>query len=226
VEIRACRDAEVEYKATLRERSRLAADLHDTLEQDLTATALQLEAARAFRSTSAEATAQHTELAYDLLDRSRDDLRRSVWALRTGILEGRTFAEALRELASRTERLYNIPCACTIQDDGIRVPEFEANHLLLFVQEAIANALKHAHSHRLTIAIATARQQIMVAVTDDGSGFDTANAVGPQQGHFGLLGMKERINALGGNLAIESTLGQGTRVVASVSLVRPSQNGT
>jgi signal transduction histidine kinase len=225
VEIRARRDSEVEFKATTRERNRLAADLHDTLEQDLTATALQLEAARAFRNSSAEATAKHTELAYELLDRSRDDLRRSVWALRTGILEGRTFAEALRELANRTERLYNIPCECIIQDDGTRIPEFEANHLLLFVQEALANALKHANPSHLTIAILNEYKRILVSVTDDGSGFDVVNAAGPIQGHFGLLGMKERLNALGGTLVIRSNLGQGTCVEANVSLIRPLQTG-
>jgi signal transduction histidine kinase len=214
-EVRARRDAEVEFKATIQERNRLAADLHDTIEQDLTATAFQLEAARALRHNSPAAAIQRTDLAYELLDRSRDGLRRSVWALRTGILEGRTFAEALRHLASRIERIYNIPCESSIQDDGSRVPEFEANHFLLFAQEAVANALKHANPQRLTIAAIIDRQRIIISVSDDGSGFDTENAPGPKQGHFGLMGMKERLNALGGTLAIHSNPGQGTSVEAS-----------
>jgi signal transduction histidine kinase len=214
-EIRARHDAEVEFKATIQERNRLAADLHDTIEQDLTATAFQLEAARALRHNSPGAATQHTDLAYELLDRSRDELRRSVWALRTGILEGRTFAEALRHLASRIERIYNIPCECSVQDDGSRVPEFEANHFLLFAQEALANALKHASPHHLTVAAILDLQRITITVSDDGSGFDTAKAPGPQQGHFGLMGMKERLNALGGTLVIHSHPGQGTSVEAN-----------
>jgi signal transduction histidine kinase len=214
-EIRARRDAEVEFKATIQERNRLAADLHDTIEQDLTATAFQLEAARALRHNSPAAAIQRTDLAYELLDRSRDGLRRSVWALRAGILEGRTFAEALRHLASRIERIYNIPCESSIQEDGSRVPEFEANHFLLFAQEALANALKHASPRRLTIAAIIDRERITISVSDDGSGFDTENAPGPKQGHFGLMGMRERLNALGGTLVIHSTPGQGTSVEAS-----------
>jgi signal transduction histidine kinase len=214
-EIRARRDADVEFKATLQERNRLAADLHDTIEQDLTATAFQLEAARALRVNSPEAAIQRTDLAYELLDRSRDGLRRSVWALRTGILEGRTFAEALRHLASRIERTYSVPCECSIQDDGSRVPEFEANQFLLFAQEALANALQHASPQHLTIAAIIDRQRISITVSDDGLGFDTEKAPGPQQGHFGLLGMRERLNALSGTLVIHSTPGRGTSVEAS-----------
>ena len=97
----------------------------------------------------------------------------------------------------------------------MRVPEFEANHFLLFAQEALANALKHASPHRLTIAALIDRQQITITVSDDGSGFDTENVPGPQQGHFGLMGMKERLNALGGALVIHSHPGQGTSVEAS-----------
>jgi len=215
-EIRARRDAEVEFKATIQERNRLAADLHDTIEQDLTATAFQMEAARALRSNSPEAATQHTELAYELLDRSRDGLRRSVWALRTGILEGRTFAEALRHLASRIERIHNIPCECSIQEDGSRVPEFEANHFLLFAQEALANALKHANPQRLSIAALINRERITITVSDDGSGFEAESAPGPQQGHFGLMGMKERLNAVGGTLVIRSKPSQGTSVEATI----------
>jgi signal transduction histidine kinase len=108
-----------------------------------------------------------------------------------------------------------VPCECSIQDDGSRVPDFEANQFLLFAQEALANALKHANPRHLTIAAIIDRQRVTITVSDDGSGFDTKNAPGPQQGHFGLLGMKERLNALSGTLVIQSTPGQGTSVEAS-----------
>jgi signal transduction histidine kinase len=214
-EVRARRDAEVEFKAVIQERNRLAADLHDTIEQDLTATAFQLEAARALRSNSPEAAIKRTDLAYELLDRSRDGLRRSVWAMRTGILEGRTFVEALRHLANRIEQTYSVPCECKIEDDGFRVPEFEANQFLLFAQEALANALKHASPQKLGISAIIDNQRISITVSDDGSGFDTEKAPGPQQGHFGIMGMKERLGALSGTLIIDSVPGRGTSVQAT-----------
>jgi signal transduction histidine kinase len=211
-------EAAVEFKATLRERNRLAADLHDTLEQGLTAVALQLEAARVLRAKDAAEAQKRTDLADELLDRSRDDLRRSVWSLRAGILEGRTFADALRELTSRTERTYGVACTCQFATDGTRVPEFEANHLLLLAQEAINNALKHANPKTISITGRIEPRKITMTVADDGSGFDPARAPGLKEGHFGLLGMKERLHALGGALDIQSAPGAGTRIEVNIPL--------
>ena len=212
------REAAVEFKATLRERNRLAADLHDTLEQGLTAVALQLETARVVREEQPAEAVKRTEFAYELLDRSRDDLRRSVWSMRVGVLEGRAFEDALLELTSRTERTYGVACSCQVDTDGTRVPEFEANHLLLVAQEGITNALKHANPKVIAIIGKIESRKVTLTVADDGTGFDPKQAPGPKAGHFGLLGMRERLHALDGTLAIHSAPGRGTRVEVTVPL--------
>jgi len=212
------RDAEVEFKATIRERNRLAADIHDTLQQDLTAMAFQMEAAKVLREPKPAEADKHAQLAYELLDRSREDLRRAVWSLRTGVLEGKSFEEALNELAERTERAYGVACMCNTTNPGVRVREFEANHLLLLAQEALTNALKHASPSTITIEAKVDSKNIRLSVTDDGRGFDPIKAPGPQDGHFGLLGMKERIHALNGSLSIESAPSQGACVKVTIPL--------
>jgi signal transduction histidine kinase len=217
-EQRAKHDAAVEFKATLRERNRLAADLHDTLEQGLTAVALQLETARVLRVDQPAEAVKRTEFAYELLDRSRDDLRRSVWSLRVGILEGRAFEDALQELTSRTERTYGVACSSRLDTDSTRVPEFEASHLLLVAQEAVTNALKHASPKAITITGQIEFRKVTLVIIDDGCGFDPEHAPGPKEGHFGLLGMKERLHAMSGALHVTSATGQGTRVEVSIPL--------
>ena len=217
-EQQAKRDAEVEFKATIRERNRLAADIHDTLQQDLTAMAFQMEAAKVLREPKPAEADKHAQLAYELLDRSREDLRRAVWSLRTGVLEGKSFEEALKELAGRTERAHGIACTCRTENTGVRVREFEANHLLLLAQEALTNALKHASPSAISIEAKIDSENIHLNVIDDGIGFDPVKAPGPQDGHFGLLGMRERVHALNGILSIQSAPHEGTRIEVTIPL--------
>jgi signal transduction histidine kinase len=212
------RDAEVEFKATIRERNRLAADIHDTLQQDLTAMAFQMEAAKVLREPKPAEADKHAQLAYELLDRSREDLRRAVWSLRTGVLEGKSLEDALKELAARTERAHGVACTCRTENTGVRVREFEANHLLLLTQESLTNALKHASPSAISIEAKIDSEHIRVTVKDDGIGFDPELAPGPRDGHFGLLGMRERVHTLIGHLAIQSAPHQGTCIEVTIPL--------
>jgi signal transduction histidine kinase len=98
------------------------------------------------------------------------------------------------------------------------VPTFVAGNMLLVAQEAIHNALHHARCSTIeaTVAFDEPRGGIELRIHDDGIGFEPGTQVGPTQGHFGLQGMRERIERLGGTLAISSHPGGGTTVRASV----------
>lgn len=104
--------------------------------------------------------------------------------------------------------------------DLTHVPDFVAGNLLLVAQEALHNALKHGHPRTVTLEarLAEKPQWIALAVRDDGRGFTVGAQVGAAQGHFGLTGMRERIERLNGTLRIESALGQGTTVHFEVPL--------
>ncbi len=210
------RNAAVEFDATLRERKRLAADLHDTLEQALTGLALQLEAVVLFRNDEPERSTRHLHLARQFLARSREDVRRSVWNLRAQGLEGRTLVEALHEMVGSLTEGQPVECACEVEGQPIPLPDFIAGNLLLLAQESVTNALKHAEPGTIRVKVTFSPEKIILAVEDDGIGFDPARAPGLQEGHFGMQGMRERVKRLDGTIAIQSTPGKGTQIVAEV----------
>jgi signal transduction histidine kinase len=215
-EIGARRNAAVEFDATLRERKRLAADLHDTLEQALMGLALQLEAVDLFHQNEPDRSTHHLHLARQFLARSREDVRRSVWNLRAQGLEGRTLLEALQSMVSRLTAGQAVQTCCEHEGEPVPLPDFIAGNLLLLAQEAMTNALKHADPKTILVKVGFGKEEIAISIVDDGEGFDVATAPGLQEGHFGLQGMRERVKRLGGRLEIESTPGGGTRITAHV----------
>lgn len=216
-EMSARREAAVEFESTLRERNRLAADLHDTTEQSLTGLAFQLEASEALHTRAPDRSQQHLALARQLLGRSREDLRRSIWNLRANPLEKNTLTEALREVAA--DRSAGLAVRIMVKCEGTPrpLPDFVAGNLLLLAQEGITNALKHARPAEIELQLGFSADSVVLIIRDDGIGFDLATADGPKDGHFGLQGMRERVKRLGGHLQIESTPGHGTTITAKVT---------
>lgn len=217
-EIRARRDAAVEFESALRERNRLAADLHDTMEQSLTGLAFQMEASQALRTTTPERSFHHLSLAQNLLARSREDLRRSIWNLRANPLERQTLVQALREVAA--SRSLDRPVRIDVESAGPEreLPDFVAGNMLLLAQEAVTNAFKHAEPSRLVIRLEFLPGKVALSVQDNGKGFEPAQAAGPTSGHFGLQGMKERTKRLGGTLTVTSRPGEGTTILATIAV--------
>ena len=212
VEMTARKESELQFRAVLTERTRLAQELHDTLEQTMTGIALQLDMVANLFGKIPNSASQHLKLARDLMRRSQVDLRRSVWGLR-----------------SRTEEQFNLTNALTTsgreitRDTGIRLEvktEGEANplsevaeeNLLRIGQEAVTNVVKHSGAVQVKIELHFGPRKIVLQIRDDGKGFDPEACAGPKDGHFGLLGIRERTERLGGQVRITSTPGTGTCV--------------
>jgi len=217
-EMRLRRDAAIEYEASLRERNRLAANLHDTLLQTLGGIDYQLGACRAAVPPAAGAGGGHLDVAGRMVEHAMRELRGSVWALRTVPLAGHSLAESLESLAAQSALGRSERISIAVAGTPFHVPNFVAGNLLLVAQEAIRNALHHAncrHVH-VTVRFDAAAATIEIEVQDDGRGFDPAREPGPDRGHFGLQGMRERVERLGGTLAITSDAESGTLVRARV----------
>ena len=152
-EMSARRDAAVEFQATLRERNRLAANLHDTLLQTMGGIGFQIGAC-AREMTALNPDSKPVALltvARRMLDHSVKELRSSVWALRSHPLQGKSLPEALREFAERACEGREVAIELRATGDLSTVPDFVAGNLLLAAQEAVHNALKtrrpsHAHA--------------------------------------------------------------------------------
>ncbi len=221
-EMHARRDASIEFQATLRERTRLATNLHDTLLQTISGLGFQIEACEAevIAPLENEKGPGHLEVARRMVDHAATELRNSVWALRSLPLNGMELPEALGAIARRLGAGHSAVIEVRADGDLTRVPDFIAGNLLLFVQEAVHNSLKHGHPRQVKIEtrLLDSPDRISLEVRDDGSGFTPGSQAGVVQGHFGLQGMRERIERLDGTLSIRSAPGQGTTLLAEVPL--------
>ena len=214
--------ARAESELRVDERTRLAAELHDHLAQNLTAISYQIAAAERSSKVAPESSAHHLETAARMLGSCRTELRRCLWDLRNDALDEPYFAQAIRKsvepVAGEAEVAveFNIPRS--------RISDSTAHAMLSIIRELSANAANHGHARTIRIAGELARGVLDFSVSDDGCGFDVAVAPGLDDGHFGLDGVRERVCRHGGKLSIESTPGRGTRVAITLHL--PSNEGT
>lgn len=197
------------------ERNRLAREIHDTLAQGLTATALQLESADALLDTGHERAREPLRRALSLTQTSLEEARRSVLDLRAAPLEGRPLSEALRVLVERWEEEYGIPARLKVVNGSRPLPPRVESALYRICQEALTNVGRHAGADRVTVRLVATPQEVRLDVEDDGAGFDPS---GIPPGRHGLLGMRERAAMLGGAFEVESAPGEGTRIGAIVPL--------
>jgi signal transduction histidine kinase len=204
---------QAEFVAVNAERTRLARELHDSVEQALAGAAWQFEAVSRTLTSTPEKAAALLDRAVTLLRRAQDEVRRTVWGLRALALERNDLPEALRE------NLVLLTDGSGIHGDliveGPRRPLSAAieTGVLRLAQEAIANALKHAAPQHLLVRLDYAADSIALRVQDDGRGFRVP-ATNGLNGHFGLRDLHERVAALGGTLTLESEPGIGTTITA------------
>jgi signal transduction histidine kinase len=195
------------------ERTRLAAELHDGPIQRLTAVGYQLEEAELL--LEADGGRHAGELVAGVRRELYDEiggLRRLMAALRPPVLDERGLTLALRDLLEAFERRTGIDC--TLQGDSrIRVEPDIETVLYRVVQEALTNVAKHAHATHVRVHLRVDEDRVDMQVNDDGIGFDATSVNGlVGSGHFGLAGMRERVQIAGGTHRLLSTPGNGTAI--------------
>jgi NarL family two-component system sensor histidine kinase LiaS len=202
--------------ATSEERNRLARDLHDSVKQQVFATTMTLGTAKTLRERDPEAAWEMVAEAEDLSWEAQQELTGLIHELRPVDLEGKGLAAALQEYGSRWSRQTGIEVGVTLRGEGIAPPAVE-QALFRVAQEALANISRHAEAERVQIALACSEGSLVLEIADDGRGFDPALV---HDKGLGLRSMRERMEALDGELTVESTPGTGTRLMARCSPVR------
>jgi signal transduction histidine kinase len=215
-EMDARKEAEVRFKATLAERTRLAQELHDTLEQSLTGIGLQLDAAAERFVQREGGTNPPLQMARNLMSRSQLELRRSIWDLRSRELEEFDLPNALRVSAEEILKGTHIGLEFDIKGQPQPLSEITEENLLRIGREALTNLIKHAKADRATLTLDYRNHGVMLTIADDGRGFEPGNCPGSNEGHFGLSGMAERAKRIGGRLTLSSAPGEGTRITLEV----------
>jgi signal transduction histidine kinase len=165
-----------------------------------------------------EAARQHLELARKMARHSLTEARRSVMDLRASALEGQDLPAALAEAADQWTAGSPVEARIQVTGESRKLPEDVEQNLLRIAQEAVANAVKHARAKAVWIRLDMQNGSLTLSVADDGQGFEQAEAFSEVVGHFGLLGMRERAERLGGELQLHSRPGEGTRVEVTVPL--------
>ena len=213
--------------ATLRERERLARELHDGVAQTLAAAQMQVKTAKLLLARGERA---QLDACLDGLNdttlQAQADVREYLLEVKTAIAGNRALFPTLREYLVRFTQEYGLAVELTVPldlEEQRPRPDVELQ-VLCIVQEALTNVRKHVYALQpagarppcsAAVIFARAGMEARIAIVDDGPGFDPA-AVATQSGGYGLCAMRERAEAVGGSLAVMSDAGYGTQVVVMV----------
>lgn len=208
-------------RCKVEERTRLAVELHDTLSQSLTGIDLQLQTVRNSREPLPPCAEKGLTIAARALASCRGELRNCLWDLRSNALECADLNEAIRQ--TLTPHLGGTRLTVRFDVERTRLTDSFMRALLHILRELATNAVRHGHASAVRIAGCIDRGRLVFSVSDNGCGFDPARRPGFEEGHFGLLGVQERIEGYGGELRIESDGVHGTRVTASMSMTSETE---
>lgn len=193
-----------------RERNRMARELHDTLAHTLTGLSVHLETMRAYWEVDPPAVRRMLDTSLAATRSGLQETRLALKSLRASPLEDLGLLLALRQMATETAERANLEVDLLLPPHLPPLAPVVEQCLYRVAQEAIANVAHHANARTLTVEVTLPGTAVMLRVCDDGSGFAPEQAV--TAGHFGLAGMRERAELVGGTLTLASRPGQGTTV--------------
>jgi signal transduction histidine kinase len=196
------------------ERQRIARELHDETGQALTAIGLGLRAVSTWLGRNPAKAHQNLKHLEDLVDRSLNELQRLIADLRPSQLDDLGLLPALRWYINDLKQRVPVDIHLDVQGDQRAIPSTVKIAIFRVAQEALTNVVKHADAEHATVRLSFQDQAVSLEISDDGSGFDLAMLRNPNRPSWGLIGMQERASLLGGDLRIETAVGEGTCVEA------------
>ncbi|MDQ5978351.1 MAG: hypothetical protein QG602_1325 [Verrucomicrobiota bacterium] len=205
-------------EATLAERSRVAGEIHDSVQQGLSGSILHLDTTMGHPAITPEVH-QKLNVVRNMLAYSREEVQQAVWNLESPLLQNSTLGDALRKIAgyiSSGTMLVEV----TAPAEPAALSPATRHHLLRLAQEAITNAVKHAGANRIQVTLEVRAAAVILAVADDGRGFEPVAAARDER-HFGLRGLLARARSIKADLQINSAPGAGTTVRVTVPTPAP-----
>jgi signal transduction histidine kinase len=206
------------FALVLEERARLAREIHDTLAQGFVGISSQLDAVAMCLADETAPARKYLDMARKMARHSVTEARRSVMDLRSSVLEGQDLASALESGTRVWTAGSGVDVKVDVTGPPGELPQEMEQHLLRIAQEAVANVLKHAGATRIAIQLRTEARKLRLRIEDNGHGFEQQDVFSSLGGHFGLIGMRERAERLGGEMHLETRPGGGTEVEVMVPL--------
>ncbi|MBV9879799.1 MAG: hypothetical protein JO180_04845 [Gemmatirosa sp.] len=210
---RAAAALRADFEARLAERTRIARELHDTLLQGFTGVTLQVHAARALVHARPDDASDALARAEANAHATLREARHMVGEMRAPTLDGADLADAVTAAARDAVASAPIALRVVVRGDRRRLPPDVEATVLRIAREAVTNAARHASPRAVDVTLAFDAARFTMSVRDDGRGFAAADLdAARRNGHWGIVGMRERATQFGGRLDIQSTLDAGTLV--------------
>jgi signal transduction histidine kinase len=205
-----------------RDRQLLAFEIHDGIVQDMTAAVMFLETAASGASFAKSDDQETFQRGLRLLRESVAESRRLIQGLIPIVLDERGLASSLENLASRFRSDHGLEIDLTTKVDFIHLTPAVEMVVLRIVQEALNNVWRHSQSPRAEVRVTQTNQELRLGIQDWGVGFDPAQV---KKTRYGLAGMRERARLFGGATEIDSSPGNGTRIIVTLPLADAMMQG-
>jgi signal transduction histidine kinase len=214
--------SELRYVTLWEERRRLARELHDSVTQTVFTLSLAAEGIKANLGDTTPEVREALDFLTAQAGRARQEMRGLINELRPIDLGNQSLDQAIRIHAASLQRAAGLQVTTTLNGDIRGLPPLIQHNMNRVLQEALSNVMRHARASHALIELSVDGCHALLRVADDGRGFAAPDVSREQMGSLGLISMRERVEAMGGSLEIESTIGRGTAVIVRVPL-QPAQ---
>jgi ligand-binding sensor domain-containing protein/signal transduction histidine kinase len=204
------------FEAVLEERNRIAREMHDTVIQGCVSASALLEAVVSLDPNRSGALRDLLDTARNQVRSTVDEARRAVWNLRRRDTASPEITHLLEQMAQQVSHSSRVPVRFRAAGTPVSVDRSVEYVLLMVGREAVSNAVHHARPQEISIDVKFETGQITMQVADDGAGFDPDEMLAVPGVHFGIIGMRERIEHLGGRFRLQSAPGKGTHLWVEV----------
>ncbi|MBB6143173.1 ligand-binding sensor domain-containing protein/signal transduction histidine kinase [Silvibacterium bohemicum] len=206
------RSLRLRFRAVLEERSRLAREMHDTVIQGCTSVSALLEAISSLERENSELNSELLQYARTQVRTTIDEARQAVWNLRGRDEPQQDISQALAIIVEQTSKEFAVPIHCSHDGVSFPVPHSVAHEILMVIREALYNAVLHGKPSEVWVDLVYGREDFRAMIRDNGEGFVLNGAPADGKPHYGMAGMRERIEQLNGKIEWTSIRGEGTTV--------------
>jgi signal transduction histidine kinase len=204
------------FQAVLNERNRLAREMHDTLIQGCASVSALLEAHSSLAERQSDNNDELLDCARSHLRSTIEEARQAVWGLRSNPESTSDLSSLLSKMTKQFSHEFAVPVEYYTSGKPFVLDQSTVHEVLMAVREALYNSVRHARPSRIQLNIRFDENMCSIGVRDDGSGFDLGTLGCLPENHYGLIGIRERVERIGGKFKLNSEIGAGTELSIEV----------